>query len=301
MEEDKTKLKTLHTYTSDMADAIRTNEASVIKIALAEKQKREDDAMYKSASGTPRTRLLLIIGGIVLIAIACGAFYYVYTQKKNQAPVATDTTLAPQIHPVISADDTSTADITSAQNADDVISTIKKEMNLGKNPGSIKEIILNQTVAGKPGKISINDLLSILNISGSPALIRNLDEPYMLGVYTPRDLSDPAKSAPHLFMILNVKDYNLAYKAMLDWEPSVLHDLYSLFQIDISGDRSALIRKEWKDISISNKDGRILYDTFGSDVLYYIFLDKTNLVITDSRDAIKEINTRLLNKSTKSL
>ena len=32
--------KVLRTYTSDMADAVRTNEVSVIKIALAEKEKR---------------------------------------------------------------------------------------------------------------------------------------------------------------------------------------------------------------------------------------------------------------------
>ena len=42
--EKNKELKTLRTYTSDMADAVRENEASVIKIALAEKEKRERDA-----------------------------------------------------------------------------------------------------------------------------------------------------------------------------------------------------------------------------------------------------------------
>jgi len=48
--------KVLRTYTSDMADAIRTDEVSVIKIALAEKEKRDREAMYQKAEGTKTSK-----------------------------------------------------------------------------------------------------------------------------------------------------------------------------------------------------------------------------------------------------
>ena len=45
--DDLKNLNVLRTYTSDMADMVRTNEASVIKIALAEKNKREQEELIK--------------------------------------------------------------------------------------------------------------------------------------------------------------------------------------------------------------------------------------------------------------
>ena len=42
-QQNDTDIKVLRTYTSDMADVVRTNEMSVIKIALAEKEKREKE------------------------------------------------------------------------------------------------------------------------------------------------------------------------------------------------------------------------------------------------------------------
>jgi hypothetical protein len=67
MEEEKTQInnqkdaKVLRTYTSDMAEAIRTNEMSVIKIALAEKEKREREESLQKAEGTNTTKILFLI------------------------------------------------------------------------------------------------------------------------------------------------------------------------------------------------------------------------------------------------
>ena len=38
----------MHTYTSDMADAVRENQMSVIKIALAEQEKKISNESYEN-------------------------------------------------------------------------------------------------------------------------------------------------------------------------------------------------------------------------------------------------------------
>ena len=301
-EENKTSnLKTLHTYTSDMTDAIRTNEASVIKIALLEKQKRDQDAEYRKASGTGVSKLLLVLGGVILVGIAVLAFYFVFKQKVSNAPIPQDQ-VAVKAAGIISSDATTTVDLTSAQNQIDVVTAIKKETASLGNPGSIKQIILTQTIAGLSQPIPILDLFSLMKINAPSALLRNLNDQYMIGAYTPAKLggSDITPKA-HLFFILNVKDYNLAYKTGLDWEKTLLSNMFTFFNIDVSGDRNTLLDKEWKDITINNMDARILYDSYGNDVLYYIFPNKEYLIITDSKDAIKEINARLFTKTTKPL
>jgi hypothetical protein len=55
------------------------------------------------------------------------------------------------------------------------------------------------------------------------------------------------------------------------------------------------------DIIINNKDARVLLNEDGKPILYYMFVDKNNLIITDSIDAIKEIVSRLMLKNIKPL
>ena len=119
----------------------------------------------------------------------------------------------------------------------------------------------------------------------------------MVGTYTPVKEDE----GPKLFLIFETNDYNVAYAGMLQWEKSILNDLFDLFQVDISGERSELFERPFKDIIINNRDARILYDTNGTDILYYIFLDKNKIIITSSQEAIKEIIIRLNTKNAKAL
>lgn len=78
----------IRTYGSDMADAIRTNEASVIKIALAEQKKREREALTQVAQGTKTSRVFLTLGGLMFIVAAILGVSFVVQQKnkKNHSP-----------------------------------------------------------------------------------------------------------------------------------------------------------------------------------------------------------------------
>lgn len=288
-------LKVIHTYTSDMADAVRQNEMSVIKIALAEKEKRESEEMYKKADGSNSSKVFLIFGGIILIVVALGITYLV--TKKNvetNSPVQT----AVEISAPISYNEKVFIDTTSSTTHSDLSDAIKKEVENKSKDSSVKAIFLKKDVGGKAVLVNVTDFISKIGETAPQALIRNLGEEYLIGTYNTKD---DETSTPHLFLIFSIKDYNQTYASMLAWEKTMLRDMSSMFNIDVNEERSELLEKNWADIIINNKDARVLYDNLGKEVLYYIFVNKTNFVITDKENLLKEAVARIMSKETKSL
>ncbi len=290
------KIQTLRTYSSDMADAVRENEISVIKIALAEKAKLEKEEEYKiKTEGTGFQKFLLVTGGIILIIGGLAGSYFLI--KKNQTRIASQQqAVAPQIQTFISYDTQTFIDATTAGSIFDITALIKAPLSVTRNPQSIQALFFTKTSAGKTTELSLPDLLTALNLTAPGALTRSLDQ-YFIGTYQSVDTTQKQ----HLFFMFQTHDYNEAYASMLEWEPTMLSDLAPLFNIDISGDNSALLRRPFKDILINNNDARVLYDMNGNAIMYYIFVDKDYFIITDSQEAIKEITTRLQTKNTRNL
>jgi hypothetical protein len=115
----------------------------------------------------------------------------------------------------------------------------------------------------------------------------------MIGTYT--------KSETSLFIILQSKDYEYTYAGMLSWEETMAGDMFDLFELKTEENKIEINNREWKDVVMENKDSRILFNEEQKPILYYMFADRENVVITDSKDAIKEITTRLIMKNIKPL
>ena len=265
------KIQTLRTYSSDMADAVRENEISVIKVALAEKAKREKEEDFRVKSeGTGLQKVLLVIGSIIFIALGLIGSYFLF--EKSQQQVASQ----PAVF--------------------DLAALVKAPLAVAGSPQSIHALFFTKTIGSTTNELSLPDFLTALNLSAPGALTRSLTA-YMVGTYNSVDTTQK----PHLFLMFQTQDYNQAYASMLQWEPTMLGDVAPLFGIDISGDNNSLLRKPFKDILINNNDARVLYDANGNALLYYIFIDKNDFIITDSQEAIREVTIRLQTKNTRSL
>lgn len=286
-------IKTIHTYSSDMADAVRMNEVSVIKVALAEQKKHEQEALYKQAEGTKTSKVFLFLGGIIIITLAIGGIYYL--QKKKEASNVTEQ-ITKNIEAVISYDDQVFISMDNAINATDVAFNIKTEMDKGGVEGKIKVLFPTHTVSDKPELLPLENFLSLIKTTAPSSLVRSFNDQYMIGTYRP-----VGDTVQHLFLVFQTKDYNQSYAGMLGWEKTLLDDMFELFQIDVSGNRNNLLEKPWKDIILNNKDARVLLDARDNELLYYIFADKDNIIITDNKDTIKEVTARLLIKNIKPL
>ena len=296
--EDNKKIETIHTYLSDMAEAVRENEGSVIKIALAEQNRKDNEEMFKKAEGTKTQKILLAIGGIVLILVAVGGAYYFY--KKNvekNTPVLT----TKNIETFISYENYASIDVSEINNSADLLDKLKTQKENTPTDNFIKSFFLTipkiEIVDKKEIKtderINVRQFFSLIKSTAPNSLTGSLSDEYMLGTYQKN-----SNEKLGTFLIFQTTNYSLTYARMLEWETTMANDLYVLFQIDVTNDNEILTRS-FKDIIMNNKDVRVLYDKDGKGVLYYLFVDKSKFIITDNEDALKEIITRLLVKNTK--
>lgn len=286
-------LKVLRTYTSDMAEAIRNNEMSVIKIALAEKEKREQEGIYQKAEGTNITKILFIVGGIIFIAAAIVGSYFLIQDKK-------ETPLITKINPetFISYNSKSYIDVTNTTDILELSKTIKQQRQA--NFGLIEALFLTKKINEIPEILTSKDFFSLIKTTAPEILIRSLSDRYLFGKYSnPSATNEQDKSAT--FLILETTDYSRAYVSMLDWEKTMLKDLFILFEINTSKLNKEIFEKPWSDIIVNNKDARVLYGEYGEGILYYVFVNKNSFVIANNAEALKEVITRLITKNIKPL
>lgn len=304
MEDNKTQpdktgnIKTIHTYLSDMADAVRENEGSVIKIALAEQSRKDNEEMFKKAEGTKTQKVLLTIGGIILILVAIGGAYYFY-QKNKIANTPNLTTK--NIEAFIPYENQISIDVSDINSSVDLLEKINSigETELGNN--SVKSIfltvprteIVNKKEITTQALIASKSFLSLIKSTAPNSFVNSLSGAYMLGTY-----KKDTNSTLGTFLIFETNDYSLTYARMLEWEKTMLNDLFVLFQIDITNDTEILTRP-FKDVVIQNKDVRVLYDKDNNATLFYLFVDRSKFIITDNEDTLKEILARLIVKNTK--
>lgn len=285
--------KIIRTYTSDMARAVKMKEGSVIKIAVAQKEKEGGGIVSIQKENKEKknySKILFFIGGLILIGLAIFAYYYLTEKRKEIDKVEIIVT---DIETPISYDSKSYLEVSPSTNISDISNFIKSEIEKTEKERSIKSIFIKKVdeVTKEMIQIKTLEFLSIIKTSAPSTLLRSLDEEFMTGIYYPVTKENTeSKIKPHIFIIFKTKDYNQTYSSMLSWEKTLLYDMLNIFGLE-NIDKNILEGK-WKDKIVNNKDVRVIYDDEGQGVLYYFFLDKQSFVITDDIETIGEVITR---------
>ncbi len=292
-------LPNIKTYTSDMAEVIREKEISVIKIAMAEKEKREREELILDAEPSGLSKFFLIFGGLILLVGSIVGIYF-FSIKKNEVPTPIEN-IKNRVA-IISYDEEITID-TINKDYQEIKDLIKLEKEKVGKLKSIRVIFLISKINNLDELLTLDNIFSISNISIPAPIKRSLSGEYMLGVYTPlsaqivKDATDESlenKISPNLFLILKTTDYNISYAGMLNWESTMTSDLANLFSFD--KDMSGTFQNLFEDVVINNKDARVLKNSQGQEILYYLFTDKNTLVITNGNESARELTTRIINK-----
>lgn len=285
------KIKPLHTYTSDMADAVREQEATVIKIALAEKQKREAEAETVIAKKSFSMNIFYVIGGILFLCFAIWGTIFLIEKGKQASSIEAKKT---QVDTLVQGDSQTILDITSIKTKDElknaIVNVSKKEI---KNK-TIESIVLVTVSNNVSTFVKTSDFIKLAEIKMPGSLSRNLAEDFMIGVY-----NDDSQN--HTFIIFRMNDYDQAFASMLSWEPNILSDMFNLLNVDVSSVQQNIFETPWKDKIIENKDSRILVDDLDHEILTYMFLGKDKVIITNNEPSIKAVLQRLVTQNIKSL
>lgn len=281
------KAKVLRTYTTDMAEAIRQDEVSIIKIALAEKARKEREEMEKKAEGSNLTKTFFLLGGITLLVIAGAIMYFLFFKKTETVPVLKET----RIETFLSYDSSSKINVSGVDNISSLSNLINEEEI--KLSGIIKTFFFINEIDGKEEIISPSTFLSLSGMRTPDSLLRFLSKNYLFGEYS---LTDTDKqNIP--FLILETSNYNQSYASMLEWEKTMLQDFFFLFEIKLPEGKLPVSYRKWSDLVVKNKDTRVLYDEYGKSLLYYTFVNKNSFVITTDLETLKEVIDRMLAKN----
>lgn len=287
---NENKIKTIRTFSSDMAEAVRQNEISVIKIAMAEKDRREQEIEQKKNGNSKFAKVLFFIGGILLIGVtAFGAYYFLNLKKQKEVLVVKE---KPRIETFINYDNAIMIDTDKINNLMSLTSSIHSKIK-DEKPGINAIFFTNKGDEDEDVFMNKDQMLSLIKSTAPESLTRSMTNKFLFGKY--KDGNSMTTSSA--FLIFEISDYNLAYASMLDWEKSIFNDLFILFDISISDSDSSLFEKDWKDVIVNNKDARVLYGEDGEGILYYSFVNKNTLVITEKADSLKSIITSILIKN----
>lgn len=268
----------IRTFSSDLADAVKHNEMSVIKVAMAEQKHREQEAEQLSPASATNKRYIIL--GFVIVVVAALGVLFVYNTKSNKTPVVV-TPIETKIQSLIPADATTSIEI-GGQSDTDVTSLIQTAIaNVTTRDSGIVDIYLTDSSSGTKKTIDVTRFFTSIKSQIPLALLRTLNTRFMLGVIE--------SGGNHPFIILKTNDYETAFAAMFTWE----RKLYSDFFVPLSLKGGAVFDKKWSDLLVENKDTRVLLSDKNDVALLYSFIDEHTIVIADTVATFKEVRKRL--------
>lgn len=269
----------IRTFNSDLAEAVREHGGSVVRVAIAEDERKRQE--FQETSIRSKKNKAFLIGGIVLVLGSVGAGIYTYKHRRAAGVAVVVTPAVPSS--LVSSDSAQAID-TSGMLVGDMVSAIQGVVaNPGIQPGQVKNIILTKTANGAATRPSASDFLTALDAHVPDTFLRSLNSQYMLGTYL-------YGTGDNLFLVIQGTAHDYMLSGMLAWEPYLFTDMAPLFGIDTSVySKNQLAGMHFSDALIGNRDVRAVLDADKNPVLYYSFLDPNTVVIATSPKTLTEV------------
>lgn len=272
----KNNLKTLRTYQGDVEEAIGSTKASVTTIAVAEQERKLEERPIDTVvdNSNKRNKMIMLFAS-VLIVIGLASVVYIYYMKSGNIVVESN-----HMQTIIGYTDKFDINISSTT-TNTLLQTILKEKTAYNKP--INSVLFINMVSGSNIASSKEVIAKLIENIPQP-ILRNLDEDYMIGLYT-YDTNVP-------FIIMTTNDYGASFAGMLKWEETMPNDLAKIFDTNTESATSSLV---FVDESVKNKDLRVLFGNDGKAILVYTFLDKKTILITKNEKIMTEILGKFIN------
>ncbi|MDQ5901470.1 MAG: hypothetical protein QG580_185 [Patescibacteria group bacterium] len=274
----------IRTYSADIADIMRREKGSIIKIALAEQARQKEGKESRDPTST-RNIIIIFIG---IAFIVSGIMIFIYTaldkQTSNNAVV-----MAPIVPGLIYTENQTQTDITNLTRGN-LFNTISNssDASFAENKTMVNIFLTN--ASSLRSQISVLVFFDKLGIKIPENLKASLTGEFMLGSFKVEDKGN-------LFLILKVKDYNESFVAMKDWEVSMANDLVRLFKINPQSFTGDIFLLPFRDRVLYNKEMRGLYDEDGRLVVSYTYIDRNTIIITSHTPSVEEIIKRINSQS----
>lgn len=286
------ELKQIRTFQGDVAEAIKHQEESLYSIQRAEVKKREkvETEVEKKApkvkdpeAEKKRKAVLLTLGTLLLVALGGAAAYMGYNEFATKRAPTVVTSVPNRFVRATLETEVSGTSLTRETLVQKLIELEQAEIK----DNSVAHIIFTDDQATST-LLSTEKFLRILESQAPASLVRAFNPLFMFGLMENEDV-------PSTFMLVKLDSFENAFAGMLAWEKDMVRDLGDVLTTR-EGVRNLAPEASFEDITIRNKDARILRDTEDKTVLLYSFFENKLLIITDNEETFRTLVTRLTNE-----
>ncbi len=244
----------IRTFQSDIADAIRNQKGSVVKIAVQEQERRQEEGTVRSKQN--KRNMIFIIVGLFLLLGAVGISVYIYMQEK-QKNLITD---VPQKKNFVSGDHVTPITIPDTTVLKDIL--LKNISILDIPVGQIEHMLLLYSDTNKNMTVTpLVDLFESFKISPPEGFYYSLEvNTYIYGIYQTTE--------GERFILLKSKVFSNTFSQMLVWEKTLAVDFKELLGVPLTeGEKTTfkdkIIKNEDVRVGVSKEQEVIAYSFFG--------------------------------------
>lgn len=281
----------LHTFKSDFADHIDSQNASKFSVLAAQGDSKDTRAPQPAVlKPKQQNRWPLIAGATLLILLGVGGLggaAYWFITKTAGAPTPFE------VPSLIFADEK--VEVTGTGPA--LATAIAQVAHQTSVNGNVIVTYETSATSSKSGiiktPVASGILIRDLFDAAPDILTRNIDDTSTMGVVDGGDTTAP-------FFILRVSSYERTFAGMLGWEATIATDLATLYPASPSaaaaanGSSTPLIGNgRFIDEVVSNHDVRAIKDPAGNTVLLYGYRDKQTMIIAHDEAAFTILLDRL--------
>ncbi len=273
------KIPVMKTYSSDIAEALKNKQGSVLSIAFAEEKKRQQ--IHDVTSAGSKKNITYIIFGVLFLGISVvmiGSFFFsIFNKTPSIMP-------APKVPSLISYDVDKAEDITTSSTSS-IQELIRK--NVAESfEGKVKRILFYQSAGAMQSPVTLREFESKIDFTMPNRLINSLNGEFFVGAINANNTNYPV-------MIFSINSFDTTFPGMNEWEKDIVEDLIYPFDIKADDDNE-LLNRSMQDKTVKNHPARILVDKTGKIVLIYGFVGSEYVVISTNEDAYGESVSRLL-------
>lgn len=302
----------IRTMKMDAAEAAKTQNETLVSMALAEEKKKATQRAEAAAKETSTTskeklapkpigRVILVLGILVVVTGAGFAIKFALptlrtiklpavslptfgTPEATKTPgvvPASKTPLAPSIIPAQSEKRLAV----NKETPEHLFSLVVTERIAGVTPGSIRNMYFAEettTLEGIKGtaSVSANRLLILAETTAPAILTRSLENSFMAGLYG----EEGAQATP--FFVFKFSGYDTGLAGMLAWEKDISRFFDTVFGTKFLATPSAPAK--FRDMVVSGYDARVLEGLPAGNIVY-AFANPTTVVIAGSRSALEAL------------
>lgn len=183
--EDNSDAQTIRTFQNDIADAIKSDNVSMIKVALAEKKRQESRGGFEEVLAEKKSDVMFYIATVVVALVVVVGFigFVFFSTKPNTSTTNGAGTNATDKNTQIIYTENSTVIDTNNRDANDIGRLVARIKDERFDLGTMKEIVFTAGSGTSTRRITTKEWFTLMRARASDSLVRSLDPSFEMGTY----------------------------------------------------------------------------------------------------------------------